>query len=53
MNYLDLGAEERLGQVAVGDAGLFTVVGVARRKARPAVEKCLLKCSIIDGDSVS
>jgi hypothetical protein len=35
----------RLGQVAAGGAELL--VGVARRKAWPAVEKCLLKFSII------
>ena len=34
-----------LGQVAAGGAVLMA--GVARRKAWPAVEKCLLKCSII------
>ena len=37
----------RFGQVAVGDAGLLTGVGIARWKAWPAVEKCLLKFSII------
>jgi hypothetical protein len=37
----------RLGQVAVAGAGVLTGVGVARWKAWPAVEKCLLKCSII------
>ena len=49
ISYLDLGEEEmgRLGQVAVGGAGLLTGVGVARWKARPAIEKCLLKFSII------
>jgi hypothetical protein len=36
----------RLGQVAA-EAELLTGVGVARRKAWAAVEKCLLKCSII------
>ena len=33
----------RLGQVAEGVAELLASVGVARRKAWPAVEKCLLK----------
>ena len=37
----------RLGQVAAGSAELVAGVGVARRKAWPAVEKCLLKFSII------
>jgi hypothetical protein len=37
----------RLGQVAVGGAGLLTRVGVARWKAWPAVDKCFLKYSII------
>ena len=37
----------RLGQVAVGGAGLLTGVGVARWKAWPKVEKCLLTFSII------
>jgi hypothetical protein len=37
----------RFGRVAVGSAGLLTGVGVARWKAWPAVEKCLLKFSII------
>ena len=37
----------RLGQVAVRGAGLLNGVGVARWKAWPAVEKCLLKFSII------
>ena len=37
----------RLGQVAAGGAELLAGVGVARRKAWPAVEKCLLKFSII------
>jgi hypothetical protein len=37
----------RVGQVAVGDADLLTRVEVARRKAWPAIEKCLLKFSII------
>ena len=37
----------RLGHVAVGGAGLLTRVWVARWKAWPAVEKCLLKFSII------
>ena len=36
---------KRLGQVAVGVAGLLTRLGVARWKAWPAVEKCLLKFS--------
>ena len=59
IRYLDLGEGEmgRLGRVAVGGAGLLTRVGVARWKAWPAVEKCLLKFSIIvdliGGDSVS
>ena len=49
ISYLDLceGEMGRLGQVAVGGAGLLTVVGVARWKAWPAVEKCLLKLSTI------
>ena len=38
---------ERLGRVAAGGAELLAEVGVARRKAWPAVEKCLLKFSII------
>ena len=37
----------RLGRVAVESAGLLTWVGVARWKAWPAAEKCLLKFSII------
>ena len=37
----------RLGRVAVGSAGLLTGVGVARWKAWPAIEKVLLKFSII------
>ena len=37
----------RLGKVAVGGAALLTGVRLARCKARPAVEKCLLKFSII------
>ena len=37
----------RLGQVAAGGVELLAGVGVARRKAWPAVEKCLLKFSII------
>ena len=37
----------RLGQVAARGAELLAVVWVARRKAWPAVEKCLLKFSII------
>ena len=36
-----------LGRVAVGGAVLVTRVGVARWKAWPGVEKCLLKCSNI------
>ena len=36
-----------LGQVAVGGVGLLTGVGVTRWKAWPAIEKCLLKFSII------
>ena len=36
-----------LGQVAAGGVELLADVGVARRKAWPAVEKCLLKSSII------
>ena len=47
----------RLGQVAVVGAGMLTRVGGARWKAWPAVEKRLLKFSIIvdliGGDSVS
>ena len=38
---------ERLGRGAAGGAELLAEVGVARRKAWPAVEKCLLKFSII------
>ena len=38
---------ERLGRVAAGGAELLAEVGVARRKAWPAVEKCLLKFLII------
>ena len=38
---------ERLGQGAVGGPELLAEVGVARRKAWSAVEKCLLKFSII------
>ena len=38
---------ERLGREAAGEAELLARVGVARRKAWPAVEKCLLKSSII------
>ena len=37
----------RLGQVAVGGAVLLTGLGVARWKAWPAIEKCLLKFSIM------
>ena len=37
----------RLGQVTLGGAGLLTGVGVARWKAWPVIEKCLLKFSII------
>ena len=37
----------RLGQVAVGGARLLNGVGEARWKAWPAVEKCLLKFSIV------
>jgi hypothetical protein len=39
---------ERLGKVAVGGAELLTGVGVARWKARPAIEKCLLICRPTD-----
>jgi hypothetical protein len=42
----------RLGQFAVGGEELLAVVVVARRKAWPAVEKCLLKFSIIMNLSV-
>ena len=42
----------RLGQVAVGGEELLAGVVVARRKAWPAVEKCLLKFSIIMNLSV-
>ena len=42
----------RLGQVAVGGTELLTGVGVARWKAWPAVEKCLLKFLIIVDISV-
>ena len=37
----------RLGLVAVGDVELLTGIGVARWKAWPAIEKCLLKFSIV------
>jgi hypothetical protein len=37
----------RLRKVAVGGMELLAGVGVARRKAWPAVEKCLLKFLII------
>ena len=37
----------RLGRVAVRGGGLLIWVGVARWKAWPDVEKCLLKFSII------
>ena len=37
----------RLGQVDVGGAGLLTRLGLARWKAWQALEKCLLKFSII------
>ena len=37
----------RLGQVAAGGVELLAGFGVAMRKAWPAVEKCLLKFSII------
>ena len=49
MGYLDLcdGKMGRLGQVAVGGAGLLTGVGGVRWKAWPAIEKCLFKFSII------
>ena len=49
ISYLDLGEGEmgRLGRVAVGGGGLLIRVGVAWWKAWPAVEKCLLKFSII------
>jgi hypothetical protein len=47
--YLDLG---RLGQVAAGGAELLAGVGVARRKAWPAVDKYLLKFLIIVDFSV-
>ena len=36
-----------LGEGEMGRLGLLTGVGVARWKAWPAVEKCLLKFSII------
>jgi hypothetical protein len=36
-----------LGQFATRGVGMLDGVGVARWKAWPAVEKCLLKCSII------
>ena len=42
----------RLGRVVVGGAVLLTGVGVARWKAWPAVEKCLLNFSIIVDVSV-
>ena len=47
--YLDLGKGEA-GEAwasSCGGAELLAEVGVARRKAWPAVEKCLLKFSII------
>jgi hypothetical protein len=49
ISYLDLcdGEMGMLGQVAVGGAGLLTLVRVARWKSCPAVEKCFLKFSII------
>ena len=37
----------RFGRVAVGSGGLLIGVGVARWKAWPALDKCLLKFSII------
>jgi hypothetical protein len=42
----------RLGQVAEGGAELLARDGVARRKAWLAIEKCLLKFSIIVDVSV-
>jgi hypothetical protein len=42
----------RLGRVAAGEAELLAGVGVARRKAWPAIEKVLLKFSIIMDSSV-
>ena len=49
MGDVDLGEGEmgEAGRVAVGGAGQLTRVGVARWKAWLAVEKCLLKFSII------
>jgi hypothetical protein len=44
---LDEAEMGRLRRVAVGGAELLTGVGVAKWKAWPAVEKCLLKFSII------
>jgi hypothetical protein len=37
----------RLGHVAVGCAALLAGVGVDRKKAWPAVQKCFLKFSIM------
>jgi hypothetical protein len=49
ISYLDLGEGEmgRLRQGTVGGTELLTGVRVARWKAWPAVEKCLLKFSIV------
>jgi hypothetical protein len=54
ISYLDLGEGEvgRLGKVAAGCAELLARVVVARWKAWPAVDKCLLKFSIIVDVSV-
>jgi hypothetical protein len=42
----------RFGQVAAGGAEVLAGVGLARWKAWPAIEKCLLKLSIIVDISV-
>jgi hypothetical protein len=49
ISYLDLGKGEMVGalDVAVEGAGQLIGIGVARWKAWPAVEKCLLQFSII------
>jgi hypothetical protein len=45
--YLDFGEGDAGETRASGEAELLAGVGVARRKAWPAVEKCLLKLLII------
>ena len=47
ISYLNLEKWGRFGQVAVGGARVVDRVGVTRWKAWPAIEKCLLKFSII------